>query len=126
MSVPAYVFPAALRALPRGRSAVVEASAGTGKTFLLEHLVADRVLRGDARLEEILVVTFTEKATLELVRASARSSRACSRTTSRCPPAPTATPPGSSMTRPARASSRRSGHSTAPRSRRSTVFASAS
>jgi exodeoxyribonuclease V beta subunit len=68
MGVPAYAFPPALRALPRGASAVVEASAGTGKTYLLEHLVVDRVLRGDARLEEILVVTFTEKATFELVR----------------------------------------------------------
>jgi exodeoxyribonuclease V beta subunit len=68
VTAPAYVFPEALRALPRGASAVVEASAGTGKTFLLEHLVADRIVRGDARLEEILVVTFTEKATLELVR----------------------------------------------------------
>ncbi len=66
--VPAYVFPEALRALPRDASSVVEASAGTGKTFLLEHLVADRIIRGDARLEEILVVTFTEKATAELVR----------------------------------------------------------
>ncbi len=68
MSVPAYPFPEALRALPLGASAVVEASAGTGKTYLLEHLVADRILRGEARLEEILVVTFTEKATSELVR----------------------------------------------------------
>jgi exodeoxyribonuclease V beta subunit len=68
LTTPAYFFPAALRALPRDASAVVEASAGTGKTFLLEHLVADRLLRGDARLEEILVVTFTEKATYELVR----------------------------------------------------------
>jgi exodeoxyribonuclease V beta subunit len=67
-AVPAYAFPQALRALPRDASAVVEASAGTGKTFLLEHLVADRIVRGDARLEEILVVTFTEKATMELVR----------------------------------------------------------
>jgi exodeoxyribonuclease V beta subunit len=66
--VPAYAFPEALRALPRDASAVVEASAGTGKTFLLEHVVADRIVRGDARLEEILVVTFTEKATMELVR----------------------------------------------------------
>jgi exodeoxyribonuclease V beta subunit len=68
VSAPAYVFPSGLRALTRGASAVVEASAGTGKTFLLEHLVADRIVRGDARLEEILVVTFTEKATFELVR----------------------------------------------------------
>jgi exodeoxyribonuclease V beta subunit len=65
---PAHPFPEALRALPPGASAVVEASAGTGKTFLLEHLVADRLLRGDARLEEMLIVTFTEKATAELVR----------------------------------------------------------
>jgi exodeoxyribonuclease V beta subunit len=68
LDVPAYAFPEALRALPRNASAVVEASAGTGKTYLLEHLVVDRILRGDARLEEILVVTFTEKATAELVR----------------------------------------------------------
>ena len=67
-ATPAYVLPEALLALPRGASAVVEASAGTGKTYLLEHVVVDRIVRGDARLEEILVVTFTEKATLELVR----------------------------------------------------------
>src|SRR5262249_3601069 len=60
---PGYPFPEALTLLPRDTSSVVEASAGTGKTFLLEHLVADRILRGEARLEEILVVTFTEKAT---------------------------------------------------------------
>jgi exodeoxyribonuclease V beta subunit len=66
-STPAYVFPEALSGLPRDASAVVEASAGTGKTFLLEHVVADRIIRGNARLEEILVVTFTEKATSELV-----------------------------------------------------------
>jgi len=66
-TVTAYAFPEALRALPHGASAVVEASAGTGKTFLLEHVVADRIIRGEARLEEILVVTFTEKAIFELV-----------------------------------------------------------
>jgi exodeoxyribonuclease V beta subunit len=66
-AVTSYAFPEALRALPRDASAVVEASAGTGKTFLLEHVVADRIIRGEARLEEILVVTFTEKAIFELV-----------------------------------------------------------
>ena len=50
------------------RHAAVEASAGTGKTFLLEHLVVDLLLRRDAELEQILVVTFTEKATAELVQ----------------------------------------------------------
>jgi len=44
---------------------VVEASAGTGKTYLLVHLIVDRILAG-TRIENILVVTFTEKATHEL------------------------------------------------------------
>ena len=45
-----YPFPAELGRIPRDRSAVIEASAGTGKTFLIEHLVVDRLVRGDARL----------------------------------------------------------------------------
>jgi exodeoxyribonuclease V beta subunit len=57
--------PAALESL--GRRAVVEASAGTGKTYVLEHLVVDLLLRQGLELEQILVVTFTEKATAELV-----------------------------------------------------------
>ena len=50
---------------PPPRPVVIEASAGTGKTFTLEHLVADLVVRG-AALEDILVVTFTERATREM------------------------------------------------------------
>ncbi len=46
--------------------AVIEASAGTGKTFTLEHLVLDLVINSEAKIEEILVVTFTEAATREL------------------------------------------------------------
>lgn len=49
------------------RHAVVEASAGTGKTYLLEHLVVDLLLARGATIDQILVVTFTEKATAELV-----------------------------------------------------------
>jgi exodeoxyribonuclease V beta subunit len=45
---------------------VLEASAGTGKTFTLEHLVVEVLLTTDATLDRILVVTFTEKATQEL------------------------------------------------------------
>ena len=45
---------------------VVEASAGTGKTHFLEHRLVDLLLAADARIEDILVVTFTEKATAEL------------------------------------------------------------
>jgi exodeoxyribonuclease V beta subunit len=59
--------PAALDRLGT-RHAVVEASAGTGKTFILEHLVVDLLLRREVELEQILVVTFTEKATAELVQ----------------------------------------------------------
>jgi len=56
----------ALRAADgRRRHAVLEASAGTGKTHTLEHLVLDLLL-GGTPIERILVVTFTEKATLEM------------------------------------------------------------
>ncbi len=44
---------------------VVEASAGTGKTFFLEHRVIDLILAG-AELGQILLVTFTDKAVAEL------------------------------------------------------------
>ena len=44
---------------------VVEASAGTGKTYFLEHRVVDLVLAG-AELGQILLVTFTDKAVAEL------------------------------------------------------------
>lgn len=47
------------------RFVVVEASAGTGKTFFLEHRVIDLVLAG-ADLSQILLVTFTDKAVAEL------------------------------------------------------------
>ncbi len=44
---------------------VVEASAGTGKTYFLEHRVVDLILAG-AELSQILLVTFTDKAVAEL------------------------------------------------------------
>ena len=47
------------------RFCVVEASAGTGKTFFLEHRVVDLILAG-AELGQILLVTFTDKAVAEL------------------------------------------------------------
>jgi exodeoxyribonuclease V beta subunit len=46
--------------------AIVEASAGTGKTYVLEHLVIELLLSTGATLEQILLVTFTEKAAAEL------------------------------------------------------------
>src|SRR5262249_53401142 len=62
-----YRRPAALATLGE-RHAVVEASAGTGKTYVLEHLVVDLILRRGVELPQILIVTFTEKATAELVQ----------------------------------------------------------
>ncbi len=62
-----YPRPPEIDAIRRARCAVVEASAGTGKTFILEHLVLDQVLAG-VPIEQILVVTFTERATLDLRR----------------------------------------------------------
>lgn len=47
------------------RHAVIEASAGTGKTYTIENIVL-RLIRLKVDLDKILVVTFTEKATGEL------------------------------------------------------------
>jgi exodeoxyribonuclease V beta subunit len=44
---------------------LIEASAGTGKTYTIQYIVLDLLLKG-LSLSEILVVTFTEAATKEL------------------------------------------------------------
>ena len=44
----------------------LEASAGTGKTFTIEHLVVRLLLETQYTLDQILVVTFTKAATREL------------------------------------------------------------
>jgi exodeoxyribonuclease V beta subunit len=70
--------PRALEALRLDAHGIIEASAGTGKTYTLEHLVLELVAAG-APIEEILVVTFTDKATREMrqrVRARLVSARA--------------------------------------------------
>ena len=51
--------------LPTGTT-VLEASAGTGKTFTIAALVTRYVAEGSARLDELLVVTFGRAATQEL------------------------------------------------------------
>lgn len=63
-----YARPPILAQLDGAAAAVLEASAGTGKTYALEHLVVELLLSGEVRLPEILVVTFTEKATHDLTR----------------------------------------------------------
>lgn len=61
-----YPRPEILNRLDPSRHAVLEASAGTGKTYTLEHLVVELVLVHEVPIEQILVVTFTEKATREM------------------------------------------------------------
>ena len=52
--------------LNHNRHAVIEASAGTGKTFTLVELAIELLLEQEIPLKSILLVTFTEKATTEL------------------------------------------------------------
>ena len=53
--------------LPEGRSTtVLEASAGTGKTWTVGALVARYVAEGVATLDEMLVITFGRAASQEL------------------------------------------------------------
>ncbi len=58
--------PAILDEIPADKPAIIEASAGTGKTFTLEHLVLEKMLTERIAISKILVVTFTERATNEL------------------------------------------------------------
>src|SRR5262249_32856839 len=66
MENPGYRRPEILDRIALDRHAVIEASAGTGKTFTIEHLIVEILLNTDTRLEQILAVTFTEKAASEL------------------------------------------------------------
>ncbi len=63
-----YARPAILSRVPPDNHAVIEANAGTGKTHTIEHLVLDLLLNTKCTIDEILVMTFTEKATVELRR----------------------------------------------------------
>ena len=68
---------------------LVEASAGTGKTFAITRLVLRLLLeRKVDNLSRILVVTFTEKATQELVTRIRATLRLADRVWSANPPAP--------------------------------------
>ncbi len=58
--------PAIMEQISQKRHAVIEASAGTGKTYTIEHMVVDLLLRARVPLSEILVLTFTERAAVEL------------------------------------------------------------
>ncbi len=59
--------PEAIAALDLAKPGLLEASAGTGKTYAIEHLVLRLLIEGgQIELPQILVLTFTEKATGEL------------------------------------------------------------
>jgi exodeoxyribonuclease V beta subunit len=61
-----YPRPAVLDRIPRDRPAVIEASAGTGKTYTIEHMVIDLLLNAGATIDQVLVLTYTERAAGEL------------------------------------------------------------
>ena len=65
MSAPRWARPALLGD-PAAARIVVEASAGTGKTWFVTRRVVDLLLSTDATIDRIVVVTYTEKATAEL------------------------------------------------------------
>lgn len=65
MSVLRIAKPACIDELGSGHG-LLEASAGTGKTYAIEHLVVEMLLTQGRRLSEILVVTFTRKAAAEM------------------------------------------------------------
>ena len=58
--------PQSLSNMEVGKSYVIAASAGTGKTYTLERLVLDKIIAQDVPIEKILVVTFTRRATAEM------------------------------------------------------------
>jgi len=60
--------PSILDRIPHDRHAVIEASAGTGKTYTIEHLVVELILTEGATVDQLLVLTFTERAAAELRR----------------------------------------------------------
>ena len=76
--------------LPTARSTtVLEASAGTGKTWTVGALVARYVAEGVATLDEMLVITFGRAASQELrerVREQLVEARARAGRPGRCPP----------------------------------------
>lgn len=61
-----YPRPDILDRIPKDDHTVIEASAGTGKTYTIEHLFIELLLSKQASIDSILVLTFTERAASEL------------------------------------------------------------
>ncbi|MDT5147482.1 MAG: exodeoxyribonuclease beta subunit, partial [Mycobacterium sp.] len=70
-----------------GSTTVLEASAGTGKTFALAGLVTRYVAEGAATLDEMLLITFSRAASREL-RERVRAQISETVTALCCPDAP--------------------------------------
>lgn len=64
----AAAHPFDVRTAPLEQVTLVEASAGTGKTFSIKHLVLRLIVEKNIPLDRILVMTFTVAATAELKR----------------------------------------------------------
>ena len=50
----------------RGRHLLVSAAAGSGKTFTLVERIVQNIISGNYRIDELLVVTFTNAAAAEM------------------------------------------------------------
>ncbi len=46
---------------------LIEAGAGAGKTFILSNRIVNQLLQGEVQPEELVAITFTEKATQEMI-----------------------------------------------------------
>src|SRR6516164_684863 len=64
--LPSWRVPMDIESIDLSRHAVIEASAGTGKTYTIEKLALRLILETRTPLENVLLVTYTEKATGEL------------------------------------------------------------
>ena len=63
-----YYFPKvdAIQQLYLDKNQVIEASAGTGKTYTIEQIIVELILEKQICLDNILLVTYTEAAAIEL------------------------------------------------------------
>jgi exodeoxyribonuclease V beta subunit len=74
--------PLAIEALPLAGKVVIEASAGTGKTYTITSLFLRLLLESELSVDQILVVTYTRAATAELrerIRTRLALALACAR-----------------------------------------------
>ncbi len=66
MNTTYYSVPSDVLSIPCDTHVIVEASAGTGKTFWIEHRFIHLLINENTSVDQILVVTFTKKAAAEI------------------------------------------------------------